>query len=531
MKSSKDLIQLVNSLTKAEKKYFTRFTASHVIGSENSYIRLFKEIEKYKDDSLYNEKNLKKELTGQGIIKYFEFTKNYLYKTILKSLNSFYYDTSINDVIKNNIKYIEILYKKGLFGSCLKIFERSLKLAYKTGNYLAIIELLRWKKNLIFEGVYGNDEFIELEKTYKTEQKIIGEIKNLTDYRVLSYHTLSLINGVNPKFRKEGIQKELQNILKNPLLRTEKEALSYQAIIYYYQILAFVYYNLGDAPEALKNWKRIITVIEDNPDSLKGNLTNYIVTLYNLLRPCLKMKMYDELEYYINKLKSLNEAKFNEVFENDRILIFSGASIYELRMNIIRGEFSSSLQNLKFIEKGVEKFSDVLLKEDKLLIFFLLSYVYFGAAKIDEALKWINKIINNKEIIQESRFYIKSKILNLIMHYEKGDYELLEYLIKAAERFHKKSSLKDQIDNIVIGLLKQLISVSSNSQRISIFKDALCQIRSEQENSGRNNSGSDKSTQSEVLIDSLNSDVFDIESWLESKISGKSFEEIVKAKR
>ena len=42
---SQDLYKLIKSLTKTEKRYFSKFAEKHVIGDQNNYYKLFKVID------------------------------------------------------------------------------------------------------------------------------------------------------------------------------------------------------------------------------------------------------------------------------------------------------------------------------------------------------------------------------------------------------------------------------------------------------------------------------------------------------
>jgi tetratricopeptide (TPR) repeat protein len=108
-----------------------------------------------------------------------------------------------------------------------------------------------------------------------------------------------------------------------------------------------------------------------------------------------------------------------------------GSSIFELKMHISLGKFSKSYKNLTEIEAGLEHFNKKIVNDDKFHIYYLIAYGYFGVGEIEAALKWINKILNDKDVNQGSKLYLKSKIIILIIHYELGNVELLDYLIKS----------------------------------------------------------------------------------------------------
>ena len=97
------LHQLIKSLSAPEKGYIKKQAMLHVIGSQNKYIKIFDAIDKQKE---YNEKELIRKFKGEPILNNFAVAKNYLFKFILKSLES--YNTSIKSELRSSLNQIEI---------------------------------------------------------------------------------------------------------------------------------------------------------------------------------------------------------------------------------------------------------------------------------------------------------------------------------------------------------------------------------------------------------------------------------------
>ena len=123
MKPSTELFSLIQSLTKSEKRFF-KLNSSLQSGDKN-YLKLFDYIEK---QSSYKEEELKKYFEKERFIQHLPSEKNHLYKLILKSLRSYYSDQSVKSQLKEEIKNIEILYKKALYKECAKFVKRTKKI-------------------------------------------------------------------------------------------------------------------------------------------------------------------------------------------------------------------------------------------------------------------------------------------------------------------------------------------------------------------------------------------------------------------
>ena len=123
MTNSPDIFQLIKSLENSEKRYFKLFTSQQK-GNKN-YLKLFELIEKQPH---YDEvKLLKKIKFSQSL----DFSKNYLYKMILKSLRAYHEQKSPEAQVHNLLTEINILEQKGLPRQGLKLIRRAKKIAIK----------------------------------------------------------------------------------------------------------------------------------------------------------------------------------------------------------------------------------------------------------------------------------------------------------------------------------------------------------------------------------------------------------------
>jgi hypothetical protein len=80
MNQSASLFQLIHSLTRSEKRYFTVVAATH--RDSSAYLKLFKAID---SQEAYDEKALKQQFSGEPFIKYYAVLKVQLYHFLLKN--------------------------------------------------------------------------------------------------------------------------------------------------------------------------------------------------------------------------------------------------------------------------------------------------------------------------------------------------------------------------------------------------------------------------------------------------------------
>jgi hypothetical protein len=494
-----DLLILVQSLTKSEKGYIKKFASRHRIKSNSSYITLFDEIEKQAVNNNYDEILLKQKFAGKKFIKNLPVAKSYVYDIILRSLNSYYTNSNKDNELKEKVRSIEILYRKALYSQCLKLLRRAKAESIKYDNFTQQLELIKWERNLIHEGAYPGAIYENLKRTYREEKDILAKIQNISDYRMMSYRMLNAI----------GKQQEpVKEFLSNNLLREEENALSYPAKINFHHIRAAIFDSAGETENAYHERRKTIEIMEQFPEKIKENRINYLISLYNLTSMCYKLKLYDEFSICLKKIRSIPDKVSKGISENIRVLMFIGPSILNLRMLIDKGEFEEGTEEAEEIQKKLTEYNDKLNPMDKLACIYYLAYVYFGAGKYREALFWLNKILNEKKEFPE--ITESAMILNIIVHYELKNYELLEYLIKSAYRKLRKQKTLNEFERELIRFFKKAADAVSAKQLTGFFKEEKERITK--------------------LKDKKYAEYFDFESWFESKIRRRKFADIVKEK-
>ena len=79
---SKELFELIRSLSKAERRHFSNYSQLHS-SADKKYRSLFNAVDQQKE---YDESKLLSDLKNQSFAHYFPVAKNYLYSRIMDAL-------------------------------------------------------------------------------------------------------------------------------------------------------------------------------------------------------------------------------------------------------------------------------------------------------------------------------------------------------------------------------------------------------------------------------------------------------------
>ena len=125
---------------------------------------------------------------------------------------------------------------------------------------------------------------------------------------------------------------------------------------------------------------------------------------------------------------------------------------------------------------------------------------------------YLNRIINQKgDLRTDLQCY--SRLLNLIAHYELGNFDLLEYLIKSVYRYMAKMENLSKVEEEMFVFLRHSFQVGARALKPE-FEKLLVKLKKYEGNA----------LESRAFV------YLDVISWLESKISGVNVQDVIRDK-
>ncbi|MBA3706053.1 MAG: hypothetical protein H0W84_09185 [Bacteroidetes bacterium] len=505
--NSDELFTLIKSMSMSEKRYFKIIASKHVIGEKNNYIRLFEVLEKQKN---YDEEAIRKKFHNKKFIKQLAVTKTYLYKLILKAMQGYNGQTSIDGELRGMLADVDFLYYKGLYTQSSKILKKVKSLAYKYEQNIFLLELLEKERRSMME--QGTD-ILKVEvnhaQLFNEKDKVLSKIKNTDQYLIIQDHLLMDLYKTDVNIT-EAEQQKYHALVNNPLLLNEQLATSSQSKIAFYNSNAFIHSYLGNLALSYKYRKKVLDYIESHPEHLQKNPAILISAYNNLIIGCNNQKKYDEALLHIHNLRKYK-------VDNIRLKakIFETSYIAELHIYIQAGEYTKAMKIIVDVEKGLNTYKNQINKIQQIVFFLNIASVYIGVCRYNDAMIWNNKLLNDMEAGIRYDALSYSRIINLIIHYELKNYDQLEYFVKSTYRFLSKQKHLHKIEAIFLHFIeKKLPAINNKDLLIKSFSELKKEL---------------------ILIskkpaESYGLEYFDFISWLESKIENRSFAEIVKEK-
>ncbi len=203
------------------------------------------------------------------------------------------------------------------------------------------------------------------------------------------------------------------------------------------------------------------------------------------------------------------------ITEDTNTSIFITSYTLETDLYIKTGRFDKITGIIKELENGLKKASDTIYLSYKMSVWYNIAYLYFGMGEYKKALPWLSKIINLEETSIRKDIQSFARLMNLIIHYELGDMDILNYIVKSIDRFLHKGQSLFTFETMMLEFIRKLAKRTNKKEVNELFfelKDQLIEL--------------EKNPQENIF-----SDYFDFISWVESKITHTSFEEAYKKNR
>lgn len=504
--ASPSLFQLIRSLSQTEKRYLKLFLKNNASGESDLYARLFDAIDQQQE---YDERPLKS-------FPHLAVMKVRLEENILWSLRDFHSSKSVNVRLKADLRSAELLFDKGLMDLSLRQIIKSKKLAEQNEEFLALYELIRLELKIHNSQSYSQTDEKTLKELYHQADQCLEKVRNANQYALISDSIYFRIRK-SGFFRNEQEFSRFARIMNDPLLRSDKNALSTEAMYYFHSAQIGFSELQADYKKAYAHNRQILALLESRPVIVKKQPRLYLTMLQNTLVWQYQLKEFEPAIESALKLKSFALEQRNVLPEH----LFNRTMYYtNIFLLLTYSRIADYAKGVRSIREFQDEFSEYKIKpyskEAEWMFFDAAAIAHFGAGNYQESARWQNKIIQDKEGDLRSDMQAMARIFALILHFELGNQELLRYMVKWTYRFLIKRNRLYKFETIILEFIRKKIQhLNTRNERVNAF----IELKKELE---------------KLLPDRFQRrplDDFEFIEWLDSKIQNKPFGEVVRKKQ
>ncbi len=501
------LYDLIQSLSKSEKRYFKVLSSRHTIGEENTYVRLFDYIDQM---SHYDEDQLFRDFNGEAFLNRFSITKKRLYDNILNALDAYYSDQSENAQLFKMLHASEILFNKSLYDQARRQLISAEKLAKKSSNEFLLVLINEQKKRLIETVGYATTELSEIEEIVKTTDEVLSQ--------VAFYNKLwNVKSELFKRLLTKGLARSKQDIeayeaICSPVFDEFKiQSLNNNVVYLINHIRSIYHYALGELDQSLYYLRKNIEFYTSNTEFQKREPEKYISVLTNAVYIADRLGKHTEALKLLGALKRV--ALEQELNENLRIKVFSTYQSIQLSLELRMGNLIGAEKLIPEIENGFSEFGDKINPTRKAFLAYKVAVIHLTAGKYSESMKWLNKIFNELSLDSNEDIIAYAHLLELIIYIEQGKEELLKYKLKNTERYFKKRQRLYTTEKIMIDFIQSWSKSEDHFDRIDLIDKLSSSLKEIDINNPR---------------ESLVMDYFDLISWCESKKNGRLLSDCIR---
>lgn len=500
MPTGNKLFDLIRSLSKTEKRYFRMRASFHTKGETNQYMQLFERIDRQQE---YDEAELLRELGDGPIAEHLAEAKYYLYNAILKSLHTFHADRSVTMRIQTLIHQAQILLAKGLYDQCPALLAKARKLAITHELWSMMPSIMRVEYNLLMleMGVPGVEERLErLFETLRHYQELEANRDKYWGHHMRMF----------ARYRALGMprsEKELavfRSFVEEEMMRSPELPLTSAAKMYYYQSHALYSDLRNDFEGTLQAHLAIHKLITGSPRRYTDDLL--IPTLFNICVGTLRGEMLDHFfTYYPDLLHRTERYARSHQYRKYINALGLRASLF-----CLAGYFEDAVAGMREIESKLVELGRVRAEHDRDHVATLGVVAYFGCGDYARCLDYLNELMSMKS--SRENVQLIARTLALIVHFELRRFDLLEYLLKSTYKYLLSKEKLFGFERAVIEFIRGALNTASEAELLPLFRslhERLVALTRDP-------------------FERIPVEIVDVISWLQAKIEGRMFAEVVR---
>ena len=504
-RSTDALFQLIHSLQKSEKRNFKLYVNRNSSNNDLKVIQLFDALEGM---PAYDEELLLKRsasITKQQLSN----IKAHLYKQVLASLRLLE-NKNIDILLHEQLDNARILYNKGLYMQSLKVLEKSKELAKANNQISLLVQVLFLEKKI--ETLHITRSLKERASQLITESDEVNEhLIKITKLSNLSLYLYSwYIN--NGHARNEKDEQEIEAYFQTYLTDELKNVNGFYEKLYLHQSYCWYAFIRQDFIMYYRYTQHWVDLFKEEPRMIEIETAHYIKGVHNLLNAHFTVRNYPKFEEELKVFELFATSETVQDNDNNIIQVFVYLYIAKINEHFLFGTFKEGIAMIPFIIEKLKEYQLHLDMHRILVFYYKIASLYFGAGDYSNTIEYLNKIINWKvDLRTDLQCY--ARLLNLIAHYEIGNYDLMEYLIKSVYRFMAKMENLSLVEEEMFKFLRKSFQLSPRRMKPE-FEKLLDRLKQLEMNRFE--------TRTFVYLDVI--------SWLESKVYEKPVYQIIHEK-
>lgn len=459
MLKSESLIQLINNLTKQEKKEFSLYISNK---PEKDYIFLFRLID---DKKISDPEELKMSFLAAKPASSFNTVVIYLFDLLIDILTRLRTEQDSYYLLFNELLHARVLYEKSMYQECFQVLKKVKEKAVYYENHFALLVAQRLELNYLLTLDFEDmDEQKLLNKQYKMNNTL-KSIRQLNEqsslYELLKYRMIN-----------KGASRSLEETQKLDDLVTSEISIVASAGVENFEIKknhqlfqANYFITVGDYKAAFNSFVELNKLFEENSHLWNNPPVYYLMTVEGMLESLRIMHNYEGMNYFIEKLTKLSSPSSSFQL-NVTYVIF----IYRLFSFIDAGDFDKA--GMWIAEHQASLIDKMLLlkEQQQAEMSLYIALIHLGNGEYRKARKRLSATIGRGHLYSLPLFRT-IRIVNVMIHYELGDVDYIQSEIRSIKReMSKNKGYNLKVESFLLKFLNYSFADTNRKKRAQIWE-------------------------------------------------------------
>jgi hypothetical protein len=499
------LFQLVHTLEKAEKRHFKLYIKRSSAKQDLKVIQLFDALDKMED---YDERIIFKKIPSLTKPQLANL-KTHLYKELLASLRLLKTSDNIDLQLSELLDHARILYNKGLKIQGLRILEKAKEQARTHSKFNTLVQILSLEKKI--EILHITRSPVEKTQQLADESTAIGlhidRVTRLSNLALLLYRWY-VLNGHS---RDEEDEKDIRAYFKEQLPKDINQISGFYEKLYLYQSYCWYAFIRQDFIMYYRYAQKWVDLFEQEPILKSVETGHYIKGIHSLLNAHFDLRNFSLFDEVLQGFIDFEKTDTAQKYDNFRTHTSLYITTARINGHLMKGSFSEGVKMIPEIEQKLKAYA-LYVDHHRIVVFnYKIASLYFGNGDYEKAIDYLQEIINSP-IDLRIDLHSYARLLHLVCHYELGNYEILDSLVKAVHRFMLRMKNLTVVEEKIFRFLKKNY-IGPQDIREGL-KKLLEDIRHLEKNRHE--------TRAFAYLD--------IVSWVESKVHNSSMQEVIRKK-
>lgn len=505
-KSQDHVHRLIRAMSSQEKRYFKLFIARTANQGHNNHQVLFDAISEQEE---YDESVLLSRFKEEAFTHRFAITKRRLYEAILRSLDAFHAEHSVDARLGRILHQVRILYDKALYDDAAKMLHSAIRVARQHDRHHALLAALEWERRLAEQDNYGQVGLAEVERLGSIATALredLAELDGLWDIKSRLFLSLYRTGQV----RSQRMRQAVDDVLADPLLQEAGSSRTARARYLRHHIRGAAAFAMGDLEGCRTHLAHNHVLLDQERERFLNEPNLVLSVLGNLAYVCAALGRFSEA---FERLKDFRQAPAVwEMAENEDLdlKLFATSMSLELGIHLRMGRPDLALSLVPSIDRGLSRYGARLGALRRASFQYQLAYTHFLMGKHDQALRWNNALLDGIVSDDGSDLAVAGRCLYLVLLFETGKRDLIPYALRNMERYLQSRDRVHRFEPMLMNLVRNLCKSTPEMGRRpeERFRDALIPLL-------------------EDPFERAALEQFDAMSWVQARMEGRPLQAVV----